>query len=371
MKDRTKEIIKDGFGSLINNAACIRGAKHGPLWLTIVMFVLSLLLPVVPLFVNQANIKGSSFLGSYSYSLEKYIPSIALSLKNQNVKISVTDEHKLSITKDGTLLNYEDYGVLYDAEGKPAGVKKALDEYIDTGYTATEVIPEPKQYGFRVFVSDAETAKGRKEFTSAVVAKKFKLNTIEEAGATDTDVYIPSYMVLFKNAFFVSIYANNQAKAVTTSYVGDYKTMKATDDGLAYLLNVTTKEGGAIEASLTNPDYTNGVLANFKTVMNKSYETLKVTNMWGTSGIYLGVFTGMSLVMGFLMWILTRGKNNPNNYYSPWLTAKIEARLALSPAIITLVAGFFLTSYAPIIFIGTLGLRVMWTSMKELRPVQQ
>jgi hypothetical protein len=74
--------------------------------------------------------------------------------------------------------------------------------------------------------------------------------------------------------------------------------------------------------------------------------------------------------MGFLMWILTRGKNNPNNYFTPWLTQKVEARLALSPAIITLIAGFFLVNQAPLIFILTLGLRVMWISMKELRPQQ-
>ena len=42
MKDRTKEVLKDGFGSLINNAAAIRGAKSGPLWLTILFFVFSL-----------------------------------------------------------------------------------------------------------------------------------------------------------------------------------------------------------------------------------------------------------------------------------------------------------------------------------------
>ena len=64
-------------------------------------------------------------------------------------------------------------------------------------------------------------------------------------------------------------------------------------------------------------------------------------------------------------------KNNPNNYFSPWLTIKISARLALSPAIITFVVGLFLPQYASMLFILALGLRVMWISMKELRPVQQ
>ena len=74
--------------------------------------------------------------------------------------------------------------------------------------------------------------------------------------------------------------------------------------------------------------------------------------------------------MGFLMWLLTRGKNNPNNYFTPWLTQKVEARLALAPGILTMILGFFLPQYVPIGFIVTLGLRVMWISMKELRPLQ-
>ena len=49
MKERTKEVLRDGFGVLVNNAAAIRGAKNGPLWLTIVFFVLSLFLPVLPI----------------------------------------------------------------------------------------------------------------------------------------------------------------------------------------------------------------------------------------------------------------------------------------------------------------------------------
>ena len=76
MKERTKEIIKDGFGCLVSNAAAIRGAKAGPLWLTIVMFILSLLLPVLPIFISQVNTNGSTFLSSYSYGLHRYHGSV-------------------------------------------------------------------------------------------------------------------------------------------------------------------------------------------------------------------------------------------------------------------------------------------------------
>ena len=82
MRDRTKEIVKDGFLSLVNNAAAIRGAKAGPLWLTIVMFVLSVLLPVVPIFVSNITTKGDSFLNSYPYGLERYFTQVAMDIED-------------------------------------------------------------------------------------------------------------------------------------------------------------------------------------------------------------------------------------------------------------------------------------------------
>lgn len=355
MKDRTKEILKDGFGSLINNAACIRGAKSGPLWLTIVMFVLSVFLPVLPIFINQANIKGSSFLGSYSYGLERYVTSLAIDLKEEGYELGIGEDHLLSVNKDGNEINYAEYG-----SNKPFAsyVVKTSDD------SAKE------QYGFCLYVSNAENNSDRKAVNNAVKAKKYALGTLNASDEAE-NVYTPSYMILFKNSVVVNLFANNSTKVVASSYAGDYKTMKATTHALQDLLTVTNKDGVTISQSLTNVEYTDGVLNNYKKFLNKSYETLKIKNMWGTSGIYLAIFFGLSVIMGFLMWVLTRGKKNPNNYYTPWLTAKIEARLGLAPAIITLVAGFFLTSQVPLIFILLLGLRVMWISMKELRPVQQ
>ena len=152
---------------------------------------------------------------------------------------------------------------------------------------------------------------------------------------------------------------------------GDYKTMEATQTGLKDLLTVKDKDGNAIAPSMANPDYYNGVLNNFKRGLNNTYDAVKWKNTFVTSGIYLAIFAGLSIFMGLLMWVMTRGKRNPNNYFSIWLCLKIEARLGLAPGLITFIMGLFLTQYASMIFILTLGLRVMWISMKELRPVQQ
>lgn len=353
MKDRTKEILRDGFGSLISNASAIRGAKAGPLWLTIVMFILSIILPIIPMFVAQANLKGSSFLNTYSYGLERYVTVMALDLKdNRNVEFSIDDQHLLSVNENGSAVTFDDYRNL-----NPVPFAKYENSVTH-------------QYDFILYLSNARTSKEKSTYDNAIKGITYEVGTTTIAPEGDS-LYHPNYMVLFEDGVYVCTYANNSTKAAVASYTGDFKTIKANPACLETLLTVKDKEGNVIATSLANDDYVNGVYKNFKKFLDKSYETLKIKNVWVSSAIYLGIFFGTSVLMGFLMWLLTRGKNNPNNYYTPWLTMKIQGRLGLSPALITLIAGFFLTSYAPMIFILTIGLRVMWVSMKELRPIQQ
>ncbi len=352
MRDRTKEIVKDGFASLVNNAAAIRGAKAGPLWLTIVMFVLSVFLPVVPIFVSNITTNGDSFLNSYSYGLERYVTKVGMDLEDELYKFGIDSEHMLTIKKDGVDVDFDAYGAT-----------QPLASYKDQ---------VTNEYTLQLYISSAIKTADKKDVYNAISNRYYATgsDTVTEYDKNDASAsYRPSYLILFKDSVFMQI--NKGSKAIKNSLGGDYKTIKEKDDYLAELLTVTSKEGVLVDQDITNRSYTDGVYRNFRRFLNKSYETLRIRNTFATSGIYLAIFFGLSIVMGFLMWLLTRGKNNPNNYYTPWLTMKIQGRLGLAPALITLIVGFFLTSYAPLIYIMTIGLRAMWISMKELRPVQQ
>ena len=350
MKDRTKEVLKDGFGSLISNAAAIRGAKAGPLWLTILFFVFSIILPIIPLFVAQVKTNGSSFLTNYSYGLERYVTKMAMDLKDKGVEFAIDEEHLLSVNENGTEVDFNEYG-----SSKPyAGYVDAVSN----------------QYDFVLYLSNATSASEKNTVNKVITTTYYKTGTTTVV-ASDDAYYVPSYMILFKNGVYVVINQNNGVKPVAYSYSGDFKTIKANDKCLETLLTVKDKDGANITPSIIDNEYVNGVYKNYKKFLDKSYETLKIRNTWASSGIYLGIFFGLNVIMGFLMWLLTRGKNNPNNYYTPWLTEKVQARLALAPALITLIVGFFLTSQTMLIYIITIGMRVMWTSMKELRPLQQ
>ena len=360
MKERTKDRVKDGFGCLVNNAAALRGAKNGPLWLTILMFFLSVLLPVLPLFISAANTKGSAFISSNSYGLERYVTAVATNLKNDNYEFVIGEDHSMTFTHNGSAIDCNAY-VTFDAEDKATSATP-LTTYVDSVTGENDLM---------VYISDlGGSTKKAKNLNTYISKEVYKKGTAGiETDITATDTYRSSYVILFKDTIYVVVFY--QGKAISASLGGNYNDIKANNTCLNTLLTVVDKEGNAVAASLTNPDYYNGVLKNFKKFLDKTYDAIKWRNTFATSGIYLAIFVGLSLFMGLLMWIMTRGKNNPNNYFSLWLCLKLEARLALSPGLITLIVGIFLTSYASMIFILTLGLRVMWISMKELRPVQQ
>lgn len=372
MKDRTKEIIKDGFGSLVNNASAIRGAKNGPLWLTIVMFVLTIVTALVPNFITQTTRTGSSFLNSYSYNLEQYVTSIALDLSTKNnAEFIISEEHELSIKENGAEIDFSQYGAT-----------KPYAAYINS---ATQ------KYDFLVYLSDYTAANDKESFIANSLEKDgyyVKVETTNEETNTttvtnsrasaDTDnAYHPSFLVLFKNDLYLCIYSSYTNQAITssattnTARIGrDFNTIEPTETLLTDLLTVKDSEDKEVTKSLSNSLYVSGVYSNFKKLLNKSYESMKVRVVWATTGMYAAVFFGLTLIMGFVVWLLTRGKNNPNNYFSVWLCYKIQARIGLAPAILSLLIGFFY-SQSVIIFIALIGLRVMWMSMKELRPIPQ
>ena len=350
MKDRTKEIIRDGFGSFVNNASAMRGAKAGPLWLTLVMFFLGVFLPVIPLFVSEAKTNGSSFVNTYSYGLEKYVTNVAIDLKdNRNAEFIIDNDHLLSITENGNPVNFDDYDVY-------------------TPY-ATYVNEATHQYDFMLYISNITDRKEKAVFETTISQYQYFLGTTDYAGVGNSQVYTPTFMVLFKDGADILVFGSNTTKNVAVSFsgdYGDYQSIAPNNNCLETLLKVEAKDQNKFD-----DEYVNGVYANFKKFLDLSYKKVKAKRMWGTSGIYLGVFFGVNIFMGLLMWLLTRGKNNPNSYFSPWLCLKIQGRMCLCPGLLTMVIGFFLTSQAMLIYIMTIGLRVMWISMKELRPIQQ
>ena len=74
------------------------------------------------------------------------------------------------------------------------------------------------------------------------------------------------------------------------------------------------------------------------------------------------------MIFGLVVFLLTRGKRNPFRVYTFWETQKIAYWAGVAPALLSLALGFLLTQFSLMLFIFLFGMRLMWLSMKTMRP---
>ena len=72
--------------------------------------------------------------------------------------------------------------------------------------------------------------------------------------------------------------------------------------------------------------------------------------------------------MGLMLWLLTRGKNNPNRNLTIWVGVKISWWIDFTPGLLAMILGFVWSAAAGLAYIVLMGLRTMWLSMRSLNP---
>ena len=119
---------------------------------------------------------------------------------------------------------------------------------------------------------------------------------------------------------------------------------------------------------MRNSDFVAAVQKNMNKVYDNAYLTTKQNSFTLYTLVFYGVYVVLIAFMGLMIFLLTRGKRNPMNYMTFWLSTKIAAWATISPAILALILGFLLTNFATMFFIILFGVRIMWLSMRQLRP---
>ena len=88
-------------------------------------------------------------------------------------------------------------------------------------------------------------------------------------------------------------------------------------------------------------------------------------------GICLGINAGITIIVIPVLFLLTRGKNNPNRSIKFYQVMGIGFHATLSPAIIALILGYIMGGsfqYMTMLYVMCYGFRAMWLAMKYLRP---
>lgn len=343
-------LIGNGFKSILSNQAAIDNAKEAPWWIAVILLVFSVIIPLIPIYVGINKNYGASFLASATYGFDR--------------GIAKATEH---FSENGYEFSLEKNVITYLKDGNPvADTFYVRDSATEAQYSDIDTVQN--QYNFRFYITDLEGS-ALSKLVNKLDKRAYKVGTTtiptEEEVKEKVATYVPNFIILSRKTLAAAVYKNKSTTRVGTTYGG---------------LNwAHTKSGNLIEQLLkdvvSTDEYTvryATILKNWKKVFNQTYLDQKTKTTWNTVLIYFGVYTGLMVFLGLMIFLLTRGKNNVFNYLNFWVCQKIAYWLAPTPAILGLVLGFLLGTnmIGQMGFIMLVALRVMWCSMRQLRPIQ-
>ena len=347
MNPKAKKFLSNFFFGLLSNDHAIEGAKSNPWWVCLIIAIFSAAIPVIPITVSQAKTYGASFLSGYTYRFDQNIATATkeLALANKDFKVENAE------------LTYLDNGVTQN-----------VDLTADLTPVQSHISTSTNQYELQVFYT-TRTKGDMKNYVNEIAAISYKTGTTEKAeNGYEGSVYAPSFVVLGKTSIYTKVNKDDSALVGSnayTSYSSDWKHFK---DGTLLISEALPEGKTAEQVDLNKTEDVTAIFNNWKNYYNKSYLSQKTYNTWMTSLLFYGIYVALIFVMGVLVFLLTRGKNNMFNYLKFIDTQKIVWWAALAPAILAMIMGFILSQFAQMMFIILLGMRVMWLSMKQLRP---
>ena len=369
MKENTKITWKLLFGSLIKNDAATEGAKTRPWWIALILFIIGTFLPIIPIMTNASKTYGSSFLSGDVYNYDQGLVTASLDLKAQGYSFEVTDNFELLEKKDDVL---QEQTWVDDVDTKPIAVYESTDS---NGITHRVL---------NVFYTDrpfSTSTYSVKNLIKTIEATKYVKNTtviyqqdVHTEINAKSDLYLPSYLLLYKTGSYARIYKSYTTTSAQVSYSGlNWKNIDFKSGSKELIKEVLTVEGYDYDAlthdTAKSLNYVNGSMSNWKRVFDGSYKTQKWNNFWFSSGLYWGIYLVLVMFLGLLMWLLTRGKNNPNRNLTLWIGMKIAAWIVFTPGLLAMILGFIWSAAAGLGFIVLIGIRAMWLSMRQLSPV--
>lgn len=307
-----KNNIKLFFKSLISNNACIDGAKKKPWYTAIIIFFLSLIVALVPTFVKTIKVRGSDSFATYNYGLAEATRAFEENIESNGVTFTVIDSL---------------------VEEKEKNLVCSGDNYVFT-YTNANGSPE---VNFRYIA----------EPTDEEINSIMKSNTSE--------------LLFTSKNFYLHLVNFNSSDKTVLKDLGCIKAYKYLDTG--YTLNslVAKNDDGTVSTADT--------WSNWLKFYDKAYNFDRLTVLWQQCLIIGCVDIAITVLMGFMIWVLTRGKNNPYKLIiNFWEGQKIAYWSAVAPAILTCGLGFLLSSFSNALFALLIGIRIMWLSTKSLRP---
>jgi hypothetical protein len=336
------------FQSLFGNEPIMQ-ARNQPWYIALIIFIVSILLATYPTYSQISNREGSSFLSGNTFSIENALVLFTETLEEEGVRLIVTSRTE----NEEPVYELSNQGIVW------ADVfTETLTEYPAFPFFQYAVNDEVR---LRVFYQSNQTDEATGAFANALLALPIG------------DDNITSFLLLGKAAVYMYVYnpaaltANTATgESFITAFSGTYTEVPvSTNLGNFVVIDV---DGNTINQSDLML-YTQLVFNNWLNFFDQSFAYSKSVLLLAQTGLTLVVNAIMAFMMSLVIFIMTRGKTNPNKHFKFGETMKIGAWSLLSPALLTIVAGALFPEFAGTAFVLFVGLRLMWLSSRYLRPV--
>ena len=365
---KVKFVLVSAFKGIISNQSVVDGSKEGPWWVASIFFAISVLVPLIPGLVRNSQVNGGGFISGYNYGFDTSLTSVMYDMKTNNEDLRV---------EKGLLHYYKD-----DVKDDEHAFITPTKDLINTGIPQAGVINSlTGQYDLKIYLWEGVSGEKLSTYVNLAAKQKYKIRTTTLKADDDekgTKYYSPNIMILTHSTFAVALYKSNSTSQVATSNGGLDWLNTSTKVGLVdRLCKQGIKDGAFVDPVMDKDEYVNkyraSTIKQFIKVCNEAYLNQKKRTTWGNFGIYAGIYAGIILFLGLMIFILTRGKANPYRYLNIWHCQKIAWWAAFTPAILGMILAFVFSGnmIGQMAFILLVSLRVMWLSMKQLRPVVQ
>ena len=211
----------------------------------------------------------------------------------------------------------------------------------------------------------AASEKNVMEYVSENILNKEDPNVALNNGVKADDKY-KTNLIVFTEKSFVAYKAPVGVDSYAAAIQGKYDFGKTLDLKDLYKMNI---DGKAYKEELGTSAHRDAVLSTYSKFFALSWESTKNTIGWQYSGIALAINAGLVFLFGLMIWLMTRGKQNPYHDFNFLDAQKISWWSASAPALLSLI-GFipFFASFAMFLFLFLMGMRTMWMSTRTLRP---
>ena len=349
MDPEVKRNLTNTFKSIISNQACVDGGKEAPCWIAVIFLIISIVLPVIPILVTQTKTYGSSFLASYSYEVDRGLANTTKKLNDDGFVITAKDG---LLSFSGTVSEDSDHPVAEDIyQDTAANESYYLFRFYVTNKTGNELTS---------FINNVSTNKFVKKSTT-----KYDPVHVSMEEYTDDDLYIPSFIILTPTTMVMNVYKVQTVTVAGSTYGGLNWNHTANGNLLERMLTVDP-------TLTTDAQKQKAVYENWKGVLNETFIDQKNINTRNTTLIYTGVYAGLILFLGLMVFLLTRGRSNPNRNINILKCQFIVWWASFTPAVLGMILGFVFSTnmIGQMGFIVFMSIRIMWLSMRQLRPLQ-